>query len=118
MFLKRMTWTLIITLALTGFFFIAAPDQSRAGVAQINERCCQFAPDDCIDFSDLEPGQACNSANIVDNASCNEQTGMCVQQVAPIASPIPTLSEWGLIAMAGVLGIVGYIIIRRRRVSA
>jgi len=32
--------------------------------------------------------------------------------------PIPTLSEWGLIAMAGVLGIVGFMVIRRRKVTA
>jgi len=32
--------------------------------------------------------------------------------------PIPTLSEWGLIAMAGVLGIVGFLVMRRRKVSA
>jgi len=34
-------------------------------------------------------------------------------------SAIPTLSEWGLIAMAGVLGIVGFImVIKRRKVAA
>jgi len=32
--------------------------------------------------------------------------------------PIPTLSEWGLIAMAGILGIVGFMVMRRRKVSA
>ena len=32
--------------------------------------------------------------------------------------PIPTLSEWGLIAMAGVLGIVGFMVIRRRKAVA
>ena len=32
-------------------------------------------------------------------------------------SNVPTLSEWGLIAMAGVLGIVGLIAIRRRRAA-
>ena len=32
--------------------------------------------------------------------------------------PIPTLSEWGLIAIAGILGIVGFLVIRRRKVSA
>jgi len=32
--------------------------------------------------------------------------------------PIPTLSEWGLIAMAGVLGIVGFMVLRRRKVTA
>jgi len=31
---------------------------------------------------------------------------------------IPTLSEYGLIAMAGILGIVGFMVIRRRRAVA
>ncbi|GJM14975.1 MAG: hypothetical protein DHS20C13_03020 [Thermodesulfobacteriota bacterium] len=33
-------------------------------------------------------------------------------------SPVPTLSEWGLIAMAGVLGVVGFMVMRRRQVAA
>jgi hypothetical protein len=32
--------------------------------------------------------------------------------------PIPTLSEWGLVAMSGILGIVGFLVIRRRKVTA
>ena len=32
--------------------------------------------------------------------------------------PIPTISEWGLIATAGVLGIIGLIAVRRRRAVA
>jgi exosortase sorting signal-containing protein len=32
-----------------------------------------------------------------------------------LARPIPTLSEWGLIAMAGVLGIIGLFAIRRKK---
>jgi hypothetical protein len=36
----------------------------------------------------------------------------------PRLAPIPTLSEWGLIAMAGVMGIAGYIIMRRRQAAA
>jgi len=32
--------------------------------------------------------------------------------------PIPTLSEWGLIAMAAILGIVGFMVMRRRKVTA
>ena len=31
---------------------------------------------------------------------------------------VPTLGEWGMIAMAGVLGIVGFMVIRRRKVTA
>ena len=38
--------------------------------------------------------------------------------VPVVLQPIPTLSEWGLIAMAGVLGIVGFIVMRRRKVTA
>jgi len=36
-----------------------------------------------------------------------------------VSGSIPTLSEWGLIAMAGILGIIGFImVIRRRKVAA
>ena len=35
-----------------------------------------------------------------------------------IRAPIPTLSEWGLIAMASILGIVGFMVLRRRKVAA
>jgi hypothetical protein len=31
---------------------------------------------------------------------------------------VPTLSQWGLIAMAGILGIIGFMVIRRRKVTA
>lgn len=33
-------------------------------------------------------------------------------------SQIPTLSEWGLIAMAGLMGIVGFIVMRKKKVTA
>lgn len=33
-------------------------------------------------------------------------------------SSVPTLSEWGLIAMAGILGIAGFMVMRRRRLTA
>ena len=32
-----------------------------------------------------------------------------------LINPIPTLSEWGMIAMAGVLGVIGFIVAARRR---
>jgi len=40
------------------------------------------------------------------------------QCIFPSSEGIPTLSEWGLIAMAVVLGIIGYLVIRRRKVNA
>jgi len=34
-------------------------------------------------------------------------------------NPIPTLSQWGMIAMAGVLGVIGlYAAMRRRKAAA
>ena len=45
----------------------------------------------------------------------------CIDGLAftPIeTSPVPTISEWGLIAMAGILGIVGFMVMRRRKVAA
>ena len=35
-----------------------------------------------------------------------------------IPRKVPTLSEWGLIALAGVLGIAGYMVMRRRKAAA
>ena len=35
-----------------------------------------------------------------------------------LINPIPTLSQWGLIAMAGVLGVIGLIVAARRRKAA
>ena len=41
-----------------------------------------------------------------------------VAACGPVGNPIPTLSEWGMIAMAGVLGIIGLIVAARRRKAA
>ncbi len=46
-----------------------------------------------------------------------EDCANIVNELSTIA-PIPTLSEWGLIAMAGLLGIVGFMVMRRRKVTA
>lgn len=37
---------------------------------------------------------------------------------ACVITAVPTLSEWGLISMAGILGIVGFMVIRRRKATA
>jgi hypothetical protein len=49
------------------------------------------------------------------NSGFEGQVGNCNEFVFPI---IPTLSEWGLIAMAAILGIVGFMVMRRRKVTA
>ena len=42
----------------------------------------------------------------------------CTPPPPPTAAAVPTISEWGLIAIAVVLGIVGYLVMSRRKVSA
>jgi len=108
----------LIAFLTCGFIFFATTEQSKAGFAQIGDECCQLEGS-CFDFGDDPdpdvPTPACQVDNIIDNATCNEQTGLCTQVSA--INPVPTLSEWGLNAMAAVLGVAGYILVRRRRVS-
>jgi len=44
--------------------------------------------------------------------------GICLIPPSAISTPIPTLSKWGLVALAGILGIVGFMVIRRSKVTA
>jgi hypothetical protein len=69
--------------------------------------------DVCVIFEGIEG----NGANI------EQQVEDCRQRLIQgcnlkIINPIPTLSEWGLIAMAGLMGIVGFIVMRRRKIAA
>ncbi len=43
---------------------------------------------------------------------------MAVEGVKEKVAQIPTLSEWGLIAMALALGVIGFVVIRKRAVKA
>jgi len=50
------------------------------------------------------------------NPEQNTQRSICPCQ--PIVfTPIPTFNQWGLIALVGILGIIGYMVIRRRKVT-
>ncbi|MCK5391568.1 MAG: IPTL-CTERM sorting domain-containing protein [Deltaproteobacteria bacterium] len=46
-------------------------------------------------------------------AFCDEATNLCTR-----IDNVPTLSEWGLISMAAILGLVGFMVIRRRKATA
>ncbi len=56
-------------------------------------------------------GEPCDSGR-------GARRSICPCEQPQVVSPIPTLSEWGLLAMASILGIIGFIVIRRRKVSA
>ena len=63
-----------------------------------------------VRFRAAEVDNQSNFLFSIDNLECGTPQ--------PIAQTIPTLSEWGLIAMAGVLGIIGLLAIRRKKVTA
>lgn len=75
--------------------------------------CCVVEPGDCLED---EGSRSCFDGE----HGIFWHPGQACEEVAQCSAPrdIPTLSEWGLIAMAGVLGIIGFMVMRRRKVSA
>ena len=72
--------------------------------------CCQITSESCFDSVNPLPIE-CPDEDIIIGALCNFDTGQCVSE----PRNIPTLSEWGLIATAGILGMAGFIMLRRRK---
>ena len=109
---KNCLFSLALSFLLVSFLFLASAQKGFAGLATTIPVCCQF---DGFCSENLEGGPLmCIENGIVENATCNEDTGLC----DPLQRPIPTLSEWGLIAMAGILGIAGFIVTRRKKAAA
>ena len=111
--MMRARISLYLAVILTfGLFMTALPDESISGLpTQI--ACCQ-GDGTCTDSS--EGPFMCISDFVVEDAFCNQSTGLCTS-VARF-NTIPTMSEWGLIAMAGILAVAGLIVIRRKKASA
>ncbi len=97
----------------------SCPDQGDTNNLEINvgnnEIMC-----DCEDDGNwtIRPILADGDWGGIDGNTCSALTQTMTLVVGGIARPIPTLSEWGLIAMAGVLGIVGFLAVRRRKAAA
>ncbi|MGB2691666.1 MAG: IPTL-CTERM sorting domain-containing protein [Thermodesulfobacteriota bacterium] len=116
--------TVVIVLLLLGFLFIALPQKGFAGIPMppSEPTCCQYIAEEGGEFT-CEDGldgfcQEIKGENLIvlPGERCNIRTNLC-QEAIPSAN-VPTLSEWGLIAMAGVLGLIGFMVIRRRKVTA
>jgi len=106
----------VATFLIIGFLFLALPEKGFSGIKGLDMGCCQLMNIGCFNTDgSLESQTICRrffGEDIV-GESCNESTGQCELLV----TDVPTLSEWGLIAMAGVLGLVGFMVIRRRKVT-
>jgi hypothetical protein len=81
--------------------------------------CCVISQGTCIDeeaFRQCSPGFIDSDGEGIawfQGVDCSE-----VPQCDPITRDVPTLSKLGLVALAVVIGITGYMIIRRRKVTA
>ncbi len=101
-------------------------DADNDGVGDVCDNC----PDDPnpvqIDSDDDAVGDVCDNCPINENPGQEDMDGDGIGDVCDdepdaevvIPTPIPTLSEWGLVIMAGVLGIIGFMVMRRRKVTA
>ena len=123
---KNSVSVLFTALLIIGFFIVALPENGYSGTPSIATGCCQLSERSqmtesvdnrfelykCIDETDVK---VCKDQNgeFFPGDLCNLQTGMC-ELVRPTRN-VPTLSEWGLVAMAGVLGVIGFIAIRRKK---
>lgn len=107
-----------ISLLVFSFLFIALPQNTSAQPVPFGG-CCQFV-DSCQNLSQ----DACiadpTSMEFFINEECSTDSRFCPSFVLgePDVSNVPTLSQWGLIAMAGVLGIIGFMVVRRKRADA
>ena len=114
-----------------GLFFLAIPDSSHAGSLFGGPPCCEIdIPEQgpiCVGgeeaFSACEQSETCAAfeCQLFEGSICeplddSEEFGICRQIL--LERNIPTLGEWGLIALVAVLGAAGYIVLRRRKSPA
>jgi len=119
MVLNRGISLFVATLFLIGLFFVTSPEISNA--QEIEPGCCQYGLEEgelsCVDSVGLCPKVLPGTSfdGFFPGESCDEASNLCSSFVI---NEVPTLSEWGLIATAGILGIAGFMVIRRKRITA
>ena len=111
MYKTRLLTSFASFILVAALFFAFTQNSSAGGVLPpVEPGCCQGVNSETgaylCENVDFECGAAAFPIVIIgffEGESCNEQTGLCSGFV--IESSVPTLSEWGLIAMAAILGV-------------
>lgn len=83
-----------------------------------NERLCWHLQGDVGGYRCGSIGNNEGNLNSGPQAMTYERIVYIPSDEPPVVTEVPTLSEWGVIAMAGVLGVVGFIVARRRKATA
>jgi len=76
--------------------------------------CCVLGENDCINDQNEDECDAAGG-NLELRLSCSSVPECNVMPPPPVVSNVPTISQWGMIAMAGLLGIFSLLIIMRRK---
>jgi len=97
--------TLVIAAFIFSLFVVIAPEKGNA-----QPQCCQITAESCFDTENPLPIE-CPQEDIFSRALCNFDTGQCTA----VSTNVPTLSEWGLFALVGILGMAGFFVLRRRK---
>jgi len=111
--------TIFITAILVfGFLFNALSEKAFTQTVPF-EGCCQFFTS-CENLSQDACIADSTSIEFFIDMECNADTGLCpgFSLGDSDVRNVPTLSQWGLIAMVAVLGIIGFMVIRRRQAAA
>ena len=80
------------------------------GSGAVDERLCWH-------IQRTNGGYRCGAIRSLNGGPEAEAYERVVYMATPTPAQVPTLSEWGLIAMASLLGIVGFMVIRRKKVT-
>ena len=124
--------TVFLAVIVFSLLFLSFPNSSNAGTptfppitfAPVESGCCQYigtglenqGQDLCenlVGFFSCPRLLDANFVGFAANQTCNETSGRC-----EVARNVPTLSEYGLIVMAVVMGFLGYILLRRKKATA
>jgi hypothetical protein len=79
---------------------------------------CEQGSENCGDGAGLIPCLTITvneETNSITAECLDTDSGSCIFTNVPAPKHVPTLSEWGLITMAGLLGIIGFIVIRKKQ---
>ncbi len=136
MFIRNQIFLSVVFILVAGFFFLSTPESSYAqsncctpggngGLGCDNQACqdliCGQDAFCCnTSWDGICAGDAIDQCAVCDGPPPTDPppTGPPPTFIPPPSASIPTMGGWGLIAMAGVLGIVGFMVIRRRKVTA
>lgn len=89
---------------------LVLPEQQQSCEPASGPGCCVYNERDCVDDVDFSTCNGVGEAWYEQEACSN--VSLCLQSVQ---APIPTLTEWGLVALGGALVLIGLYAIRRRK---